>query len=533
MTKGWTMARRDDDPSKDRRVWPLGLWLAIVIVLFGGLSPREAQAIPSFARQTGQVCASCHTAFPELTPFGRRFKLNGYTTGGGDSKIPPVAAMIIPTFTNTRKGRDDVNFTQRLDDPYLPTGINPPPYNTQFGANNNLSMQQASLFYGGQIYGNLGAFVQVTYDSAGKGLALDNTDFRYADSVKLLGQDFVWGISANNVPSVQDVWNTTPAWGFPYVSSTLAPEFSPPGTLIEGPAFAGQVAGAGPYVFINDMIYLEVSAYKGLPHQTQSALGTGACGPGTATLGFPFACSYGMGNGFGDRLNGAMPYWRAAIEPQWGNNSWEFGTFGLLANVYPSRDTTFGSNRYLDIGFDTQYQYINEEHAITAKATYIFEKQRTNANYISAIVNGLPTFPDGTPYSPYRGDSLRSFKASLGYVYDRTYSVTAQYFNVTGKADFTAYGGAWGSPNGSGFVIDLAYLPFSKGGPSFWPWLNMRLGINYTHYFKINGGANNFDCSVYNPAAPCLNTYSNGIPYWAGHNAKSNDTLFAYAWIAF
>src|SRR5580700_4018352 len=47
-----------------------------------GFAP-PAQALPSFARQTGQPCGTCHTNFPGLTPFGRRFKLLGYTTGGG------------------------------------------------------------------------------------------------------------------------------------------------------------------------------------------------------------------------------------------------------------------------------------------------------------------------------------------------------------------------------------------------------------------------------------------------------------------
>src|SRR5713101_3355388 len=44
--------------------------------------PRPAEALPSFARQTGQPCGACHTDFPALTPFGRRFKLGGYTLGG-------------------------------------------------------------------------------------------------------------------------------------------------------------------------------------------------------------------------------------------------------------------------------------------------------------------------------------------------------------------------------------------------------------------------------------------------------------------
>src|SRR5208282_4914274 len=40
-----------------------------------------AQAVPAFARQTGQECVACHVSFPELTPYGRYFKLTGYTIG--------------------------------------------------------------------------------------------------------------------------------------------------------------------------------------------------------------------------------------------------------------------------------------------------------------------------------------------------------------------------------------------------------------------------------------------------------------------
>ncbi|MBV8576466.1 MAG: hypothetical protein JOZ58_15725, partial [Acetobacteraceae bacterium] len=61
----------------------------IAAVLLIGLSPRRAVSLPLYARQTGQPCATCHTAFLELTPFGRRFKLGGYTLGGGDWKGPP------------------------------------------------------------------------------------------------------------------------------------------------------------------------------------------------------------------------------------------------------------------------------------------------------------------------------------------------------------------------------------------------------------------------------------------------------------
>ncbi len=42
------------------------------------ISCGDAFALPSFARQTGTECSACHTIWPELTPFGRLFKLSGY-----------------------------------------------------------------------------------------------------------------------------------------------------------------------------------------------------------------------------------------------------------------------------------------------------------------------------------------------------------------------------------------------------------------------------------------------------------------------
>src|SRR5580700_8900557 len=52
-------------------------FLSIFVVAL--LAPQESQALPSYARQTGLGCGVCHTEFPQLTPFGRRFKIGGYT----------------------------------------------------------------------------------------------------------------------------------------------------------------------------------------------------------------------------------------------------------------------------------------------------------------------------------------------------------------------------------------------------------------------------------------------------------------------
>ncbi|HEV7614319.1 MAG TPA: cytochrome C, partial [Steroidobacteraceae bacterium] len=56
---------------------------AAVATLIAALCANAAQALPSFARQTGKPCAQCHTVAygPALTSYGRQFKLNGYVWG--------------------------------------------------------------------------------------------------------------------------------------------------------------------------------------------------------------------------------------------------------------------------------------------------------------------------------------------------------------------------------------------------------------------------------------------------------------------
>src|ERR1700676_767714 len=178
---------------------------AIAAVLVIGVSPRRAVSLPLYARQTGQPCATCHTAFLELTPFGRRFKLSGYTLGGGDWSGPPFAVMLQPTYTHTQVGQEG----------------GPAPH---FGPNNNFAMQQVSLFTGGRITDNVGAFIQGTYDGVARRVSWDNNDWRFANSTHVVDHDLLWGVTLNNNPTVQDVWNTTPAWRFPYISPVLVPQ---------------------------------------------------------------------------------------------------------------------------------------------------------------------------------------------------------------------------------------------------------------------------------------------------------------------
>jgi hypothetical protein len=66
--------------------WLLMATAAVLFVL--SISPREAAAVPAFARQTGMPCSACHFQhFPVLNDFGMAFKMNGYTMIGAQKKV--------------------------------------------------------------------------------------------------------------------------------------------------------------------------------------------------------------------------------------------------------------------------------------------------------------------------------------------------------------------------------------------------------------------------------------------------------------
>src|SRR6202011_2029037 len=97
--------------------------------------------------------------------------------------------------------------------------------------------QQLSIFYAGKIAPHFGAWFQLTYSNASGSISIDNSDLRFADSMVLPdAESLTYGVSLNNNPTVQDLWNSTPAFGFPYARSNA--NVSPlAGTAIDG-AFA-------------------------------------------------------------------------------------------------------------------------------------------------------------------------------------------------------------------------------------------------------------------------------------------------------
>lgn len=435
-----------------------GYGIAAAILLAGC---PTARAIPIYARQTGQQCAACHTSFPELTPYGRQFKLNGYTFGGGQSKLPPIAAMMVTSFTSTQQDQSG--------------GAAP-----HFGKNNNFAYDFASVFYGGVLLPHLGMFGQITYNNIDKTVGWDNTEIRYAQAVDFAGSETIIGASLNNNPTLSDVWNTTPAWGYPWLASSLAP--GPQArTLIEG-GLAQQVVGFEPYIYWNRLLYVEAGGYRSLDGRMLDALGAN---PDPASP-----------------INGVAPYWRLALEPQWGAHSLEIGTFGLRAAMVPGGSIGFGTDHVTDIGIDSQYQYLSGVNGVTTEASLITESDRLDASY-------------GLGNASHRKDHLTSLHLKASYYYNQTYGATLAYFNIHGSGDAALYGAdsLSSSPNSDGFIGELDWMPFNHGGPSFWPWLNVKFGAQYTYYLRLNGGTGNYD--------------------GAGDTATGANTLYLFAWLAF
>jgi len=81
---------------------------------------------------------------------------------------------------------------------------------------------QVSLFAAAGIGQHVGGFAQFTYDGVARQFHWDNLDVRLVNHGQVPGQEATYGLSLNNNPTVQDPWNTTAAWGYPYTASALA-----------------------------------------------------------------------------------------------------------------------------------------------------------------------------------------------------------------------------------------------------------------------------------------------------------------------
>jgi hypothetical protein len=441
-------------------------WLAGgSLIVAAALHTQPAKALPAFAQQTGLPCKACHVGGfgPELTPFGREFKLGGYTLRSKPSI--PLAVMALTSFTHTRKAQVPA-----------PDNLN---------QNDNLVLDQASLFVAGGLGKHLGGFAQITYDGVGRTWSWDNLDLRAVTKGRMFGKDAIFGLSLNNNPTVQDAWNTLPAWGFPFTDTAVSqtPAAAP---LIDG-ALAQNVLGLTAYTWLDHRTYLEFGAYASPASGTLRFLGVDPTSPGS--------------------IDGAAPYGRFAYQTKLAGGTFEVGASALKASIFPARDRSSGfADHYRDIGLDTSWQKtIGSNDAISFNLRYENEDADLRASCALALIGDGSTTDCGHYH-------LDEWRAAIRYTRHDRLGFTISPFSITGSRNTNVFAGS-GSPDSNGVMGQLDYTLWPSGNSPLGPLVNARVGLQYTIYGEFNGARHNFDGN--------------------GANAADNNALRLFMWVAF
>jgi hypothetical protein len=451
--------------STDIRLW---LWAFAVACIGMLVTLQPARAVPSYASQTGQPCTACHIgAFgPQLTAFGRAFKIGGYTLQGGEGPAStfPFSAMLQGSFTHTQTSQ--------------PGGAAP-----YFGDNNNFAVDQGSLFFAGRVTDYLGAFVQATYSGTDRAYFLDNSDIRLTTPLDIGNTNLRVGLSFNNGPTVQDPFNSSTVWGPPYSGSSLAPTPSWEPLLVGG--MAGNSLGLTTYAWYDNSLYAEFGGYQTMGQWLGNKLGQGPIG----------------------NTPGIAPYARLAYEWNWNGQTAYIGAIGLYSQIQPGYVSGYGTDNYADLDIDGSYQFVGDgTNIVSLISSVIFESQQLNSSYAQGLASN-------------KNNTLNEFRLNLQYYYKNTYGAAIGLERIWGSSDPTLYapapitGSANGSPNSTGILLEADYVPFGKEDSWKSPFANLKLGLQYTLYPQFNGGTGNYDGS--------------------GRSAWGNNTIYAFAWIAF
>lgn len=420
--------------------------LGIALVTLG-LHSTPALAIPSFSRQTGLQCAACHTVFPELTEFGRQFKLRGYTLGS--RLVGKPFPYNLPLAVGLQAGNTSIKDPNK--------GANA---GEDFPRADKTIVQQVAFYYGGKVAGKVGALVQYNWDGIEQKWGAEMADIRYADSMTAAGKELLYGISIANSPTVQDVWATSPMWAFPHLSDA---GISPMNTSLFDMTLDNQVGAVSLYADYDSQYYGEMGFFHN----------------GKRGIFRPL----NWGDELTTAIAGNAPHLRLAWEKNSGPHNFEVGMHALRADIFPDPENLSGpTDRYTDLALDGQYQYNGARHLVSVHAFFDHERRSWNAS-----------FPAGMASNPT--DNLNTFRMDAHYWYQRKIGGGIGFFNYWGDSDMLKYGmagmpsaagNATGSPDTRGWIIEVDYLPLKDRQ-------NLKLGLRYTAYTKFNGARDNYN----------------------------------------
>lgn len=410
------------------------------------ITSPSAYAIPSFARQTGLSCNVCHYDPPELTPFGRMFKLNGYTL----------------TTPARKKVGDGKNLDLLMNLPLsLKVGLSDSAMAKKQPGTQNGSVafpQDLSIYLAGQLAPHTGSFIEMAYDHSSDHITFGMADLRYANHTKLAGKSFVYGVDLNNQPTFEDLWNSTPGEGYPYEDSDVTPG------SIASPALGmlmQDVAGIGAYGMWNNHLYGDVTLYR-----SEHA-------GGDAPL---------TGKGFMYNIIGVAPYWRAAWQQNLGSSYLEVGTYGIYFNSVPNGVTGTEDN-YTDAAFDFSYEHPFGSNTLSVHGSFLHENADLNAEY-------------GAGNAAFANHGLNQDNVDATYYFGYKYNLSAAYSDTFGQKDPVLYapdpfdGSRTGSPDTRGYILQAGY----------WPVQNISLTVAYNGFTQFNGSSNNYDGADRNAA---------------------------------
>jgi hypothetical protein len=414
--------------------------------LSGLLASTGAEAVALYNRQTGQSCAACHTAPPELTPFGRRFMLNGFTMSGGKTGIP-LSGFVEAGLTSTAKDAS--------------------PARPRLKSNDNAEVQRVKAISGGAITDSIGAFAELVYSPIDERLKLGNVDVRYADSVTVGRHDVVLGVSLHNNPGFQDPWNSTLARTWPYARSAAQPA-PRSAALLDGP-LAQRALGASAYGFIDDAWYVELGGYRGLSRGTQDALGTE---PGDTRT-----------------IEGTALYARLARE----SRVMQGATLTVGASLLDTDLSLPGgrgarTDAVLNLGLDALFQWGRAPHEATVRAT----ANRERWSLGSSVAQG---------FAVRERNRLNNLKLSASYLNAKRYSATAGVFRRSGSNDALFFGTPSGKPDTAGWQLDGFVINPLFPPPTWHPGMRTRIGLTYTHFTRFDGSKSDVDGSGRNASA--------------------------------
>ena len=253
------------------------------------------------------------------------------------------------------------------------------------------AINNVDIFLAGKIVDHVGGLAQVNYDGTRAPHLLEHARLALRSGLHARAESVrCSALSLNNSPTVQDPWNSTPIWQFPF----------PPARFSNGTQHAAGRRCLRPEVLGRDRLHAHrrdaVPGGGRLPRARRRAPQT--------TWASPIRRTRAQAGRHGALLA------CGAAEDEWAALRLRRGLWGFAPRARLPSPAAASTDNYTDIGYDATYQFANGgPHTFNANASYIHENQRLFATALSAAacrrynhLNTLASMPSTGTVRPMR-----------------------------------------------------------------------------------------------------------------------------------